>query len=776
MTVQEWLGEDNQLGIDIWERKYRYGNETFDEWLDRVSGGNQELKQLIAEKKFLFGGRTLANRGTNKKGSFSNCYSRGYVEDDLDDLMQAVKDIAVTFKAQGGQGVSLSNIRPSGCGINNGQFESDGIIPFMEIYNRTTESISQGGSRKGALIMTLDIWHREAETFIKIKSEDGRIEKANLSLEIDDEFMECVKKYYETGEKITRHIIKNYNGNVIEYDVTPINLYKLMMEKAYDWAEPGCIYTNRFRNYNLMEFVDDYQIESCNPCGEQPLPKHGACNLGSINLSEFVVCPFTSHAYFDDNSFIDAVRVSIEALDTVLDENINNHPLQEQKDMAFNYRNIGLGIMGVHDFLIKLGITYGSERSKNVIDNIMSLMFKTSVIKSSELAKDKGAFPKYSKELLESKIVKNHFSKDELKSLGVYESGIRNCSLLSIAPSGSIGTMLNISTGCEPLFQISYKRRTESLKGKEEYYDVYTGVANEFIKKHNVGSLPQYFNTSSDIPWKDRIDIQSILQNHVDTAISSTVNLPHNCTLDEIEKLYLYAWKKGLKGVTIFRDGCKRVGILSTSYSSNPIDSKNNEKDSIGYEELTRGMIIKADDNSIGKKRTLVTGCGTLHCIALFDPDNGNLLETYLSKGSSGGCNNYMTGLSRMMSLSARGGIDIYSIIDQLNSCGTCPSYAVRTATKHDTSKGSCCPVAIGYALLDMYNEIQNELFDDEIENIEDDEIDKKMTEKLKTDIRQDTSNHIYEKRKNHCPSCESEVIFEGGCVTCKSCGWTKCE
>ena len=157
MTVQEWLGEDNKLGIDIWERKYRYNNETFDEWLDRVSGGEEDLRNLIKEKKFMFGGRITANRNTDKKASMMNCYSRGFIQDSLDDIMQANTDIALTFKTQGGQGLSLSKIRPKGCGINHGQFKSDGIIPFMELYNRTTESISQGGSRKGALLIGLDI-------------------------------------------------------------------------------------------------------------------------------------------------------------------------------------------------------------------------------------------------------------------------------------------------------------------------------------------------------------------------------------------------------------------------------------------------------------------------------------------------------------------------------------------------------------------------------------------------------------------------------------------
>lgn len=760
MNVQEWLGNDNQLGVDIWKKKYQYNNETFEEWLDRVSDGNKELRQLIKERKFLFGGRTLANRGTNKKGSFSNCYSRGFVEDDLDDLMKANSDIAKTFKAQGGQGISLSKLRPKGCGINGGQFESDGIIPFMEIYNRTTESISQGGSRKGALIMTLDVWHKEAEDFIKIKSEEGKIQKANLSLEIDDEFMECVKHYYKTGEKITKHIKREYSGNVVEYEVTPIDLYRLMMEKAYDWAEPGCIYTNRFRNYNLMELCDDYSIETCNPCGEQPLAKNSACNLGSINLSEFVINPFEESAYFDTENFVEAVRIAIEALDNVLDENMKNHPLKEQRDMAYNYRNVGLGIMGTHDMLIKLGITYGSNKSKEFINSMMDLMFRTAVVESSELAKIKGKFPKYNEKILSSHIIKEHFSKEELVSLGIYKNGLRNCSLLSIAPSGSIGTMLNISTGCEPLFQLSYKRKTESLNGKDTYYDIYADIVNKYFEVIGNKELPEYFNTSSDIKWKDRVDMQSCLQKHVDTAISSTINLPYKCTLEEIEKLYLYAWEKGLKGVTIFRDGCKRVGILTTDSSNKNTEKNKNELS----KKLERGMIIKVDNNTVGKERHLTTGCGSLHCTAFFDPITGDLLETYLSKGSSGGCQSNLAAVSRLMSLSARAGVDVETIVDQLKSCMSCPSYAVRSATKHDTSKGNCCPTAVGNALIEMYKEMQAEINDDNEKDTE------------ARNIVENVKSNITISSKMKCPECGGTLIFEGGCNICKDCGWSKCD
>lgn len=266
VTVEQWLGKDNKIGIDIWHKKYQYNNENFEEWLDRVSAGDQELRKLIIEKKFLMGGRTLANRGTDSTGSLFNCYSRGYVEDDYSDIMDAAKDIGVTFKAQGGQGISLTKLRPKGTPIKKEYF-SDGIVPFMKIFNEVTAGTSQGGARKGALMLSIDARHKEAETFIKIKSKDGEIEKANLSLEIDDEFMRAIEKYYDTGEVVILHEKRTYAGHEVEYDVTPINIFNMLVDNCYDWADPACLFVNRFRNYNLMQYDDEYEIETCNPCG-----------------------------------------------------------------------------------------------------------------------------------------------------------------------------------------------------------------------------------------------------------------------------------------------------------------------------------------------------------------------------------------------------------------------------------------------------------------------------------------------------------------------------
>ena len=266
MKIEEWLGEDNQLGIDIWHRKYQRNGETFDEWLDRVSGNDPEVRQLIVERKFLPGGRTLSNRGTEDKSSLMNCYSRGFVEDDYNDIMQVGVDIGRTFKAQGGQGISLSKLRPKGSPIGK-EYTSDGIIPFMKIYNEITAGTSQGGARKGALMISLDARHAEAMDFIKIKSENNVIEKANLSLEVDNVFMEAVEKYYQTGASIILHEHREYSGHQVDYDICPIKIFQAMVDNCYDWGDPACLFVDRFRNYNLMEFVADYQIETSNPCG-----------------------------------------------------------------------------------------------------------------------------------------------------------------------------------------------------------------------------------------------------------------------------------------------------------------------------------------------------------------------------------------------------------------------------------------------------------------------------------------------------------------------------
>lgn len=747
MTVQEWLGTENQLGQDIWERKYRYENETFDEWINRVSGGNSEIANLIKEKKFLFGGRILANRGLENKGrkiSLSNCYVIEPPEDNIESIFDCAKKLARTYSYGGGCGVDISKLSPRGAKVNNAAKETTGSVSFMDLYSMVTGLIGQAG-RRGALMLSLSCEHPDLGEFIGIKSDLDRVTKANISIRITDKFMAAVKN----RTTFTLSFTRLETGETITKEVDAYEMFHKMCEMNWDYAEPGMLFWDRINNWNLLSCDDEFEYAGTNPCAEEPLPAGGSCLLGSINLAEFAC-----DTGFDFESFKHCVKSSVIALNEVLDEGLPLHPLKEQRESVYDWRQIGLGIFGLADLLIKLGIKYGSPEAIDLCDMIGHTMADMAIKTSAVLAKEYGVYPKYKPEAVEQSAFYSKNALGETKEL-VESFGLRNSQLLTIAPTGSLSTMLGVSGGIEPIFANYYTRKTESLKGHDEYYKVYTPIVKEYIDKHGLkddSELPDYFVTAQTLDYKNRIYMQSIWQSHIDASISSTVNVPNDFTVEQVEGLYMTAWDAGLKGVTIFRDGCKRAGILTI---------KENVEDIVEEpHRLERGMIIKADDNCIGKKRTLRTGCGTLHCEAFFDPDNGQLLETYFSKGSSGGCNNFMIGLSRMISLAARGGIDVYSIVDQLKSSGTCPSYAVRTATKHDTSKGSSCPVAIGNALLEMYEEMMDEVGFLDIEEKE----------------LEVAAPKIMPVSKAKCPQCGGELVFEGGCNTCKNCGWSKCD
>lgn len=421
--------------------------------------------------------------------------------------------------------------------------------------------------------------------------------------------------------------------------------------------------------------------------------------------------------------------------------------------------------------LMKLGIKYGSKNAIEITDEIFKMMFRTAVKTSNDLAKKLGSFPKYSENLWDASILHNVFTKDEIAQMKPF--GLRNCSLLSIAPTGTIATMLNESGGCEPEFAISYTRRTVGLTDNEDhYYTVYCKAAREYKELYPGKDLPNYFIASGDIDPKNRVTIQAVMQNYVDTAISSTINLPENCTEEEMAQIYLQGWKAGLKGLTIFRSNCKRLAILTTDNKKNEENEFKNQSKTESASFLKRGDIVECSDNLIGKKRKLQTGCGSLHVLAYFDPINGEMQEVYLNKGSTGGCSAFMTGLSRTISLLCRAGVDVYTIKDQLDSTGACPSYAVRSATKHDTSKGSCCPMAIGNALIEMYEEFMDEYGPVEFE----DEDNTSLAEsKISSVVEEKKSNSQLQISQILCPECGEPLVFEGGCNSCKSCGYSKC-
>lgn len=773
MTVQEWLGKDNQLGIDIWEKKYRYNNETFDEWLDRVSGHNETVKQLIIDKKFLFGGRILSNRGLEQQGkkvTYSNCYVIDPPNDSIESIFECASKLARTFSYGGGCGIDISKLAPRGARVRNAAKETTGSVSFMDLYSLVTELIGQNG-RRGALMISIDCTHPDLEEFIGIKSDLNRVTKANISVKITDKFMVAVQQ----RKPFTLEFIREETGEHIVKTVDAYEMFHKLCKMNWDYAEPGMLFWDRIENWNLLSCDNDFHYAGTNPCAEEPLPPGGSCLLGSINLSEFV----TSNKTFDFDDFKCTVLSSVYALNDVLDEGLSLHPLQEQRDSVYDWRQIGLGIMGLADMLIKMGIKYGSAESIDLCDKIGLIMADTALMASCiRSICDECTYPKYHKDsILQSAWLSKNTTEDTIK--WIEACGLRNSQLLTIAPTGTLSTMLGISGGIEPIFANYYERKTESLHGYDQSYKVYTPIVKKYMDEHHITDdkyLPDFFVTAQTLDYKDRIDMQAIWQQHIDASISSTVNVPNDFTVEQVEELYMRAWEKGLKGVTIFRDGCKRAGILTTGTDKQEESVTEelivqNDPDIITEDKLPRGYIIAADDNVVGLKRKIMTGCGSMHVVAMFDPITGELLEAYLSKGSTGGCQSNLAAVSRLISLSARAGVDVYTIVDQLQSCMACPSYVGRTMTKHDTSKGKCCPDAVGNALIDMYREMQRNISDDDECKIET----KKDTVINKT-IKGKEPKSTNTQYKNLCPVCGEEIAFEGGCMVCKHCGWSKCD
>jgi len=689
-----------------------------------------------------------------------NCFVLS-VDDSIESIYETAKNMALTYKAGGGVGVDISKLAPAGAKVNNPAKTSTGAVSFIELFTTTTGLIGQNG-RRGALMVSIKDSHPDIEKFIDLKTDVNKATTANLSIRVSDSFMQAV----EEDGIWTCYYYRPETGEDIKIPRRAKVLFDRFCKANYDYGEPGLLFWDRITQYNMLSTYEEFKFAGINPCGELPLPDGGACLLGSLNLAEFIYIGPDRLPHFDYDGFKYAVRVAIRALDEVQEEGIPYLPLKVQQECAKNWRQLGLGIMGLGDMLIKMNIRYGSEESLELCDKIGEILAIEAIHTSEDRATIWGPFPKFDPQKTScSPFYKAHQSTDCQM--------MRNSQLLAIAPTGTISTMLGISGGIEPLFALEYDRTTKSLHGEDVKYKVVPKVVED---ARNLG-YTEGLVAAGDIPYQERIEMQAIWQRHIDGSISSTINLPSDFPEEKVADLYMLAWKKGLKGVTVFRDGCKREGILTTEKKDDVVHVSGDQwreqehlvsinKELLkGTKTFTSVVELKAagadevnSEDLVGKKRKLVTGCGNLHVTAFFNKKTGQLHEVFLNKGSTGGCNNFMNGLSRMISLSARNGISIEDICDQLNSSGACPSYAVRSAKFHDTSKGACCPMAIGNALKDMQKEMNEDL-----------DSFKKYVHPLEEVKKRATIN-------NPCPNCGEELIFSGGCNFCQSCGYSKCQ
>ena len=768
MNEKDWLGEENQLAIDIWDKKYKYENETFEEWLERVSGGNKDLQQLIIDKKFLFGGRILANRGLQnygKKVTYSNCYVLQIQEDSIESIYQTCADLARTFSYGGGVGIDISPLRAKGMTVHNAAKTTTGAVSFMNTFSNVSEVIGQNG-RRGALMLSIDCNHPDLEEFIDIKNDLNAVTKANISVRVTDDFMGAV-----VNKKDWDLFFETENGDKLVKTVKAHEIFRLLAKNNWNMAEPGILFWDRIENYNLLSEDPDFKYAGVNPCAEEPLPNGGSCLLGSFNLAEYID---ESNLFFDFDKFKADISIVVKAMNDVLDEGLPLHPLSIQRETVHDYRQIGIGMMGLADLLIKLGIRYDSDEAIALCDEIGFVLANESIKASALLAKEFGPYPKYNENaVLRSNFLRANATDGTINLVQMY--GLRNSQLLTIAPTGTLSTMLGISGGVEPIFSFSYNRKTQSLHGEDRYYKVFTPIAKEYMDKHNLTEeeqLPDFFVTSQTIDPFKRVEIQGAWQKHIDASISSTINLPNEASIDLVEDLYIEAWYQGLKGLTIFRDGCDRAAVLTTE---KPKEEPKQEKQLENLlpqmnNNLKFGDTIMPSDNLIGLKKTIKSGCGTMHVNAYFDEDTGELREVFLSKGSKGGCLAFTNAVSRLISLLARKGAPLEEIVDQLNSVVVCPSYAAARAAGKEVSPGSSCAASIAKALLEMHKKFNNMfIYDDDDET----EHEVKPVVIDKERITKEVNGPEYAV----CPECgEKSLMYSGGCNSCTNCGYTKCQ
>ena len=569
------------IAAEIWDRKYRYkGNQkdipedkTTEDTLHRVAravASNEQdtrlweskFEEILLPRYFLPGGRIIANAGTQRtEVTMFNCYVMNSIEDSIEGIFDTVKDSAVTQKQGGGVGFDFSSLRPKDSHIKGCESKSSGPISFMQVLDSTCRTIMSAGQRRGAQMGVMRCDHPDIEQFITAKRGNAALQMFNLSVAITEKFIHAVK-HNEDWEL-------SFNGQVHK-TIRATELWDLIMKSTYDFAEPGFILMDKINEMNNLYYCET--IAATNPCGEQPLPPFGACLLGSLNLTKFVKNPFEDNAEIDFDLIREVTRTAVRFLDNVID--ISGYPLTQQRDEARRKRRMGLGITGLADMLIFMGIRYGSAKSIEVASEVMKTISHESYEASIGVAKEKGSFP-----LLEdAKFCRGkHVEKlpEEIRA-GIKKFGLRNSHLTSIAPTGTISLFAgNVSSGLEPVFAFKYNRRIRNGE-EDDFTDVeVTDYAYQKYIEH-VGravkdkDLPDYFVTTDDVTPEEHINIQAALQEHVDSSISKTINIPADYPFDKFKDIYMYAHSKGLKGCTTFRPSEHITGVLTKADEKKP--------------------------------------------------------------------------------------------------------------------------------------------------------------------------------------------------------------
>ncbi len=788
---------------NIWHDRYQKDGESYLGSLHRVAkfcsnteGEFDQFFRLMADGRFFPGGRTMSNAGICDKLTLNNCFVAPQIPDDLGGIFESVKLGALTHQRGGGIGYDFSLLRPAGTPTSNDAIAS-GPVSFANVFNAQTATILQG-NRRGANMGVLNVYHPDIEAFVTAKSyEAGILNHFNLSVMVDNAFMDAAIN----RKDITLHWpVYDDKGNILTdpycWKITKVvnagELWDNIMRRAYDNGEPGIFFYDNMNGDNNLWY--DEKIVCSNPCAEYlagtvfggNLPSDqygGACNLGSIMLHRFVRHPFTKQADLDEEALCQTIRTAVRFLDNIID--VNSFPSGIYENYQKRYRTIGLGYTGLADMLAMLGFRYDTVSAISFVSQLTEKIALTAYEASCDLADEKGAFPG----LVTAKFVQSGFLTKHCSS-GIYSdrwqalverikhTGIRNSKILSVAPTGTMSLVYgnNCSSGIEPIFSLEYTRRikmggqdeadTQEVTIRDYAYDLYQKFKESGVEM--IDDDP--FITAQEMTVDDHIRMLAAIAWNVDMSVSKTINVPTDYPFEMCKNIYCKCWELGIKGCTIFRPNPIRKGVLiDKNDEAQSNDTKQCDKSckEDTPSVLHRGEIVCCDDSLIGIKKKLITGCGSMHLMAWFDPVTADIMEVFVGRGSSGGCEKNLTAMTRLISAGLRGGVPLEYILDQLESCGGCSAYVTRRATHKDTSPGSSCATAIAIALREMQKIAYTDTLD--VESAEEN-----------ADLEQENddetvADNIYDIDVPKCPECGAELTIEGGCNVCKSCGWSKC-
>lgn len=742
---------------------------------DRRSEWADEFTWLMEEFRFIPGGRIMHAAGNPKRVTALNCYVIPVAGDSIEAIFGWMGEAARTYSLGGGVGTDISVLRPRGAPVNNAARSSTGSVSFMELFSLTTGTIGQSG-RRGALMITIADNHPDVLDFIRAKRNQDRIRYANISIRISDAFMRAVE---DDG---THDLVFENERASVRRTVRAREIWGELIAGARDWAEPGVIFWDTVKRWSTSEY-NGMGVITTNPCSEIPLEPYGNCCLGNVNLARFVGEGFSSQARIDWDQLERALRLAVRFLDDVLDYNADRHPLLSQKEASLFSRRIGVGFTGLGDMLIKLGMRYDSDQAVAFVDGLFDRIKNIVYDESVSLATEKGAFAGYDREAHLAQAFVQTLSDRVLERIEAH--GLRNVALLTVPPVGSGAVLAGVTSGVEPIFDLSYVRRSESLS--QEYFTVYHPLVQEYMTRFGVeraDELPEAFVTAHQIRPEMRVKMQAAIQRHIDHAISSTVNLPSDTPLEEVERIYMLAWKMGCKGATVYREG-SRDGILMTEVATRAQPAASAQTAQTKPAPRSRPKV------TTGRTERIETPRGRVYVV--INEDEMGICEVFVHS-----LDVEAEAIGRMVSLSLRGGLDPRDVIEQL---WRVQSKEVAFDRSADGTVVRVSTIAQAVALA-LGRTLYGDGFRPDKVFPRADVLPEPGPRTIQETLRfvpppQDPlpppgSGPAVEAqlpRRNGepersriglefvgiCPDCGASLVHENGCVTCRQCGYSKC-